>query len=255
MTPEFLTRAKYSSSAVVEFANRWKFHARYRWSGTPFDQKYRFLEGRSLGHGTIVDVGANYGQSALSLRHFAPHQPILCIEANPTLAPAMELTRRRVPDCSYVIAAVSDTVGVQELNIPTFGAVANTGGASLDRDFVDRRGGILEDRYQAPLEMRTQTVPTITIDSLGLDIALLKIDVEGLEDRVLRGATHTIERCRPIVVMEVLNSDGEAMRLLSSMGYTLFADLGSGLEPVEPAEAMERGLVDTIALPSRRSAS
>jgi len=252
MTTELLSRAKYSSSTVVEFANRWKFHARYRWSGQPFDHKYRFLNAQGLGPGHILDIGANYGQSALSMRHFAPHHPIVCIEANPALVPALELAQRRIVDCRYIVAAVSDSVGVQELTIPTFGSVANTGGASLDRDFVQGRASQLEQRYHAPLSTRTQLVPTITVDSLELDVALIKIDVEGVEHRVLRGAAATIERDRPIVVMEILHSSGEAMDVLESMGYALHVDRDGDVRAVSADEALAQGIVDVIAIPSER---
>ena len=250
---DVLTRAKYSSSTVVELANRWKFHIRYRWSGDPSDAKYQFLSAQSLGTGTILDVGANYGQSALSIRHFAPDNPIVCIEANPTLVPALELAQRRVRDCSYVIAAVSDDVGVQELTIPTFGRVANTGGASLDYDFVHGRAAILEERYQAPIEMRTQVVPTITVDSLGLDVSLLKIDVDGLEDRVIRGARTTIERSRPIIVMEVLHSTGDAMDLLATMGYSFYLPSGRDLIGTHTEAALAAEAVDVVALPTEQA--
>lgn len=249
---DLLTRAKYSSSAVVELANRWKFHARYRWSGVPFDTKYQFLSTQSLGTGTILDIGANYGQLALSIRHFAADNPIVCIEANPTLTPAMELARRRIEDCSYVIAAVSDTVGVQELTIPTFGHVANTGGASLDAAFVQGRVSQLEERYKAPHEMRTQVVPMITVDSLGLDVPLVKIDVEGLEASVLRGAATTISRCRPIIVMEIMHSSGDAMDLLTTMDYSFFLPSGHDLIPTSPEAALAAEAVDVVALPTER---
>lgn len=250
---DLLTRAKYSSSTVVELANRWKFHARYRWSGVPFDTKYQFLSAQSLGTGTILDIGANYGQSALSMRHFAPDNPIVCVEANPTLTPAMELARRRIADCSYIIAAVSDAVGVQELTIPMFGHVANTGGASLDAEFVQGRLAQLEERYKAPHELRTQVVPMITVDCLGLDVPLLKIDVEGVEARVLRGAEATISRCRPIIVMEVMHSSGDAMDLLKTMEYSFFLPSSRGLIATSPETALATGAMDVVALPSEQS--
>lgn len=46
-------------------------------------------------------------------------------------------------------------------------------------------------------------IRTIKIDDLGLmDVAFLKIDVEGWEPNVLAGAVQTIERCRPFVMIE-----------------------------------------------------
>lgn len=46
-------------------------------------------------------------------------------------------------------------------------------------------------------------VPLITIDSLGIaDLDFLKLDVEGFELPALKGATETIGRCRPVVMIE-----------------------------------------------------
>jgi len=50
-------------------------------------------------------------------------------------------------------------------------------------------------------------VPEVTIDSLGLDVGFIKLDIEGMESRALAGAVKTIERCRPLVFMEVWMSN------------------------------------------------
>jgi len=67
-------------------------------------------------------------------------------------------------------------------------------------------------------------VDLITIDSLNLNrLDFMKIDVEGYETKVIRGAMNTIRRCKPTIIMEVWkNHFGEV-----DLDYTkeLFADL------------------------------
>lgn len=47
-------------------------------------------------------------------------------------------------------------------------------------------------------------VPVQTIDALGLtDLDLLQLDVEGYEWHVLQGAAETIDRCRPMIQLEL----------------------------------------------------
>ncbi|AKK24828.1 FkbM family methyltransferase [Pandoraea oxalativorans] len=68
-------------------------------------------------------------------------------------------------------------------------------------------------------------VPMLSIDSLELArVDLLKLDVEGMELEVLRGARQTLLSWRPILMVEVIKSDGAAIEgLLGDLGYRCFA--------------------------------
>ena len=63
-----------------------------------------------------------------------------------------------------------------------------------------------------------------TLDSFNLnDIDFIKIDVEGHEHEVLEGAKDTLNRCRPVLFIEVLNANtatSPVFSTLSSWGYT-----------------------------------
>lgn len=50
-------------------------------------------------------------------------------------------------------------------------------------------------------------VPTVRVDDLGLPACdLLVLDTEGSELNCLRGAASTVERCRPVVMVEINNN-------------------------------------------------
>lgn len=47
------------------------------------------------------------------------------------------------------------------------------------------------------------TIPVVTLDSLELrDVNLIWFDIEGSEVEALKGATETIELCKPVIVLE-----------------------------------------------------
>lgn len=53
------------------------------------------------------------------------------------------------------------------------------------------------------LTTASEGIRTIRLDDLGIEgVAFIKIDVEGWEPAVLRGASETIKRCRPLVRIE-----------------------------------------------------
>ncbi|NJA88516.1 FkbM family methyltransferase [Rhodocyclus tenuis] len=71
---------------------------------------------------------------------------------------------------------------------------------------------------------KTRTVPLVSIDSLGLKrLDFIKIDVEGMEEEVLDGAKKSIEKYRPIVMIEVIKSDRTNIEnYFVSRGYKVF---------------------------------
>jgi hypothetical protein len=90
-------------------------------------------------------------------------------------------------------------------------------------------------------------VPTITLDSL-LDYfaapRLVKIDVEGAEAIVLRGANRLLSECRPLIYIEVCDEPlDEVTSVLRRYDYRLYDG------DADDAEEISRCVFNTLAVP------
>jgi FkbM family methyltransferase len=142
--------------------------------------------------GAVVDVGANAGiYSAMALRR---RRWVAAFEPVPEEAARLHRmigTRGIVHE-----VALSDRCGKAILHVPYV----------KDAGAVTTRSS-LEANVDTDLPHRDIEVKVATLDSFGLsDIAFIKIDVEGHELSVLRGAVETINRSRPNLLVEVEES-------------------------------------------------
>lgn len=135
----------------------------------------------------IADVGANVGNHAVFFGVVMEAQPLICFEASPVAASHL---RRNLElnalDALIVEEALGDTVG--------------TGSLWIRADQAFNPGA-------ARLEMGDGDIPVTTLDASveRLDVRsldLVKIDVEGMELDVLRGAKRLLEQSRPDLLLE-----------------------------------------------------
>lgn len=80
-------------------------------------------------------------------------------------------------------------------------------------------------------------IPTVTLDWLAERLPppdMLKIDVEGAETQVLRGATRLLSECHPVILCEVTHNSAAAVSsILRAAGYSLLGY--EGTNPVDVA--------------------
>jgi FkbM family methyltransferase len=153
--------------------------------------------------GVMIDVGAWYGPWSLRLAKHADR--LITIE--PTAR--HEVLRKILPAGVDVIhAAASDQAGTGELW--TVGHGTGTEGMSSMRRRTIHGASI--------------SVPLIRIDDLDArDVRFIKIDVEGHELNVLRGAEETVRRERPRLLVEVeerIQPVKPLIDLVTGWGYT-----------------------------------
>lgn len=145
------------------------------------------LRGRNIK--TIIDVGANRGQFAKWMLSEFPNAEFYCFEPLPT---AYEELKKQIGQCKNVTLrqmAAGDAIGNAKMiehidHSPSSSLLESTDGA--------------RDLFKQIARQRQVTVPVTTLDKefpdgvrSGGDV-LLKLDVQGYEDRVLRGSINLL---------------------------------------------------------------
>jgi FkbM family methyltransferase len=155
---------------------------------------------RSLGHvknrRTALDIGANVGLWSRDLvKHF---DQVIAFEP---VAMFRECLQRNVSASNLTIQSVA--LGDSDGQVNMIITEGNTGHTHVD---PTSRGG---------------DTTIIRLDRLELvNVDYIKIDCEGFEYRVLQGAKETIQRCRPVVVIE------QKPHEMYSQHYGQFAAIG-----------------------------
>jgi FkbM family methyltransferase len=162
----------------------------------------------------------------MSFRLFR-REPIVSIEPNADLERELRLVRRLVRRMEYVLCAAGEEDGEATLFVPAYGRVGLDTVASLRRDAVDERWSLRRQLGAAvdgpALRVEERTVPVRRLDGLGLSPGFVKVDVEGFEVEVLRGLAETIDRARPVLLVERSASFAGVREFLEARDYRPFA--------------------------------
>lgn len=172
--------------------------------------------------GTFIDVGAHIGFHSLkAAQRVGPNGRVVSVEPNPaTLRELREnVASSRVPQVAIEPVACSDRRARLELFASNR---SNTGMASLSNRNAERdsAGSVAYQVDALPLDEIVARQGLSRVD-------VIKIDVEGAETLVLKGAAQTIARFHPVIVMEMLDDQLRAMNssvvevqmLLTQSGY------------------------------------
>lgn len=163
-----------------------------------------------------LDVGANHGVVAKAMASVVdPTGTVHAFEPNERLhAQLRSIAGVQVHACA---------VGASEQELKLFIPRKNDTISSLSYNAI-----VASATDEELTDIRTETVPVRTIDSFGFKrVNLIKIDAQGAELDVLKGALATLRRCRPVIIIEVwpdgLSSFGgnaeEIMKTLRKLGY------------------------------------
>jgi FkbM family methyltransferase len=142
--------------------------------------------------------------------------------------------RKEIYDILSKNLSINDLHNVTPLNIGLAEKEQFLNLRSLDINQAINFGGLALDANDNSQSSNTYQVSVSTIDGLNTEkIDMIKLDVEGMERRVLDGAIKTILRDRPIIFCECnsLNSGSEVLEFCQTTNYRTYGFLASAYNP------------------------
>lgn len=186
---------------------------------------------RELSAGDVaIDVGANKGAYTYWMRRaVGAGGSVFAFEPQPGLARYLESVRARMRWKNVVVRefALSDSAGPRSLHVPGW---ENSPGASLEEAAAAAPGARIREVAADTLDHQ--------LEGAG-PVAFVKVDVEGHELAVFRGAVRTLEGSRPTLLFECEarhlggRSPREVFRFLEGFGYRGAFFSPEGLRPVD----------------------
>jgi FkbM family methyltransferase len=190
---------------------------------SPLEMARRLLEARPGAlAGTALDVGAHHGEFSRALLASGLFSQVVAFEANPANAGQLAGFTPQAGRLTVVPCAV--------------GSVA--GHAQFHHDDDSATGSLLAygDAYVNRGAVRSFSVPVTRLDDYvaaaapASAVTLLKIDTQGHDLEVLRGAQALLARDRPLVIAEVIYlplyagqaSPEEIAAFMGAAGYELY---------------------------------
>ena len=184
--------------------------------------------------GTLVDIGAHDGLLTIPLARL-PGSRVLAFEPLPSafarLQAALRVAFGAAPanvECHHL--ALGDHQGSITLAMPVVDGVAQEQWASTAKDYAAH--------VSARVTVERFTVPMRRLDDFALtDVTAIKLDAEGAEYEILRGARETLLRCRPVLTLEVeerhrAGSTYAVPAYLDALGYDVFFELKGAWHPM-----------------------
>lgn len=160
-----------------------------------------------------IDVGANQGVYTYYMSKFA--KEVVAFEPNVDLIASLKKVANE--NVQLQAAALSDVNGDSVMRIDPRDAGLST---------IEQRNTFNGASPELTPEQRN--VSTRTLDSFGFgNVSLIKIDVEGHEEAVLSGARDTINRSKPVLIIESedqhnTGAPSRISNMLAELGYRGF---------------------------------
>ncbi|MGB7161386.1 MAG: FkbM family methyltransferase [Tepidisphaeraceae bacterium] len=165
---------------------------------------------------TVLDIGANLGLVTMLLSSLVgPEGRVHAFEPNPRMVELLQQSIDRNYAANVTVHPVA--LGTEEAELDLHVPVNHAGQASL-------RSNARGTRVRVPVK-QLAAIPSLPLDR---PIRLVKIDVEGYEPEVLRGAAPLLSRNPPHTILFELNrhetfASHPTVQILAAHGYDFLA--------------------------------
>ncbi|MGF1540631.1 MAG: FkbM family methyltransferase [Pleurocapsa sp.] len=172
----------------------------------------------------FLDIGANVGMSALSFFTLKSNAKVISFEPNPVNYPYLNKIGEKFDNFQYMPVGLGDKSDFLDFYFPIYNGKEMTALGSCDyekaKSWLNHNTVYFFDASK--LKMEKIRIEIKTLDSFQLQPDFIKIDVEGFEHQVLLGAKETINKFRPILLIEGVAQGDKVDQLLEEWGYAIY---------------------------------
>lgn len=207
----------------------WRRRAR-SWTTEPVEEEVQILSSVCNLNKISVDVGASMGLYTLHLLGYS--REVWSFEPRKSHAQHLKDTFSEPwTRCHVECVALSDQPGTAEMRIVD---------SDLGRSTIEAKNPLESSGFQ----FHCETVPVKTLDEYNLaGVGFIKIDVEGHEEAVLRGARNTFRSSQPVLLLEMeeRHNPGTTSRvkaMMEELGYRGYYLNEGRFEPIETIDTL-----------------
>jgi spore maturation protein CgeB len=190
----------------------------------------------------IIDVGANIGDTAILLARFAPGAKVLCVEGDPRFISDLNLNTAQIGNVTIAQIILSERSARVRGEFITKNGTAHF---ALSEDSAVLQVQSLDDLLTAYPEFACPEV--------------IKIDTDGFEPAILRGAKGVLSTARPVVFYEwhpdfysmAGENDTSHADLLMDLGYDGFMFFSNAGELLMRVRRPAKDVLESLARFSR----
>jgi len=182
---------------------------------------FLFFKNLDLNNKLILDIGANSGQAAISFSILNKTSRIISFEPNLALEKELQIIKQTLGDrFDFYMVGAGDCDQKLDFYLPVKKNIVMSEEGTfnyeklLEKETKERLGG--------DFKVTKKKFFIKKIDGYNLNPDIIKIDVEGFEDKAVMGLLNTIEKNRPILLIEERQSKENIFEVLGKLDYKFF---------------------------------